>query len=122
MIDQLVGDMRSTIVRGVVRAVNDSGQVQTVDVETADGFVRAGIEVMQVFGHAGSPPSAGIGCILLAIGGDPGNYVALPLASPAVRFGGQPAGDSTLYAADGSRVAVHSNGTIEVLAVRYPES
>jgi phage baseplate assembly protein V len=116
MIDQLVGDLRSSIVRGVVRAVNDGGQVQTVDVETSDGLVRAGIEVLQVFGHAGNPPAAGIGCILLAVGADPGNYVALPLASPVRRFGSQAAGDSTLYAADGSRVAVHNHGTIEVLA------
>jgi phage baseplate assembly protein V len=100
----------------MVRAVNDSGQVQTVDVETSDGLVRAGIEVLQVFGHAGNPAAAGIACILLAVGADPGNYVALPLASPACRFGNQAAGDSTLYAADGSRVAVHNNGTIEVLA------
>ena len=119
MIDQIVGDLRATIVRGVVRAVNDGGAVQTVDVETADGFIRAGVEVMQVFGHAGMPPAEGIGCILLAVGGDPGNYVALPLASPARRFGNQPAGDSTLYAADGSRVAVHSNGTLEVLAASH---
>ena len=98
MIDQIVGDLRATIVRGVVRAVNDGGALQTVDVETADGFIRAGVEVMQVFGHAGMPPAEGIGCILLAVGGDPGNYVALPLASPARRFGNQPAGDSTLRA------------------------
>ena len=123
--EETIGDLRGIIVRSVVLAVHDDGEVQTIDVQTHDGVIRTGIEVQQFFGHGSNPPPAGATALLMAVGGDPGHFVALPIGSPR-RFGGQRPGDSTLYASDGSRVAVHNDGTIEVLAgtkviIRAPE-
>ena len=120
MINETIGDLRSLIVQGIVLAVNDSGQAQTVDVQTHDGVTRTGIEVMQPAGFASTPATAAGGLVLLlAVGGDPANLVALPVASPGARFGGMAAGESVLYAPDGSRVAVRTGGTIEILAAAH---
>ncbi len=112
--DEIMGDLRGVVQHGIVQAVYDDGQAQSVDVQTQDGFFRAGIEVMQPHGLAGVPVAQGAICLLLAVGGDPANLVALPLARPASRLGGLAAGDSALYASDGSRVHVMAAGTIEV--------
>lgn len=116
MSHELVGDFRGATVLGVVRAVNDTGQVQTVDVETHQGMVRAGIEVLQPFGFAGAPPAAGAICLLFAVGGDPGHMVALPIAAPGGRFGNQAAGEATMYGSDGTRVSIRAGGIVEVWA------
>jgi phage gp45-like len=116
MIDELVGDIRSAVALGVVRAVNDAGQAQTVTVQTHDGVVRADIEVMQPFGFASAPPAAGALCLLFAVGGDVGHLVALPIGVPGARFGGQAAGETTIYGASGARVAIRADGSVEVWA------
>ena len=111
-----VMQMRGMAVRGVVLAVRDDGQAQTVDVQTHDGFIRSGIEVLQPFGHAAFAPVPGGLVVLLAMGGDEGDMVAMPVANPASRFGGLAPGESVVYGAGGSRVAIRQGGTIEVLA------
>lgn len=112
--DELAGDLRGVVQEGVVTAVYDGGQAQTVDVITHDGFTRGGIEVMQPHGFAGAPIAQGAICLLIAVGGDPANLRALPLARPATRLGGLGAGDAAVYASDGSRVHVQATGTVEV--------
>jgi phage baseplate assembly protein V len=116
MMQETIGDLRGIAVQGVVLAVHDAGQVQTIDVQTHDGVIRTGIEVMQTFGFASKPPAAGALVQLLAIGADPGHMVALPIASPAARFGNLADGESVIYGADGARVAIRNGGVIEILA------
>jgi phage gp45-like len=113
---ETAGDFRGATVLGVVQAVNDAGQAQTVDVKTHEGIVRAGIEVLQPFGFAGAPPAVGAICLLLAVGGDPGHMVALPVAAPGGRYGGQAAGEATMYGSDGTRVSIRQGSTVEVWA------
>ena len=112
--DELAGDLRGIVQEGIVQAVYDAGETQSVDVLTADGFTRGGIEVLQAHGFAGAPVAHGSVCLLLAVGGDPANLRALPLGRPASRLGGLAAGDAAVYAADGSRVHVMAAGTIAV--------
>lgn len=109
-------DMRGMIRLGVVQSVNDMGGVQTVTVKTEDGFVRSDITVLQPFGLASSPPVDGAVALLLAVGGDPGHYVALPLGNPAKRFGAQAPGETAIYQHAGARVHVRADGTVEVHA------
>lgn len=107
-------DPRAHLVLGTVLSVNDGGAVQTVTVRTHTGFVRSDLEVLQPFGFASMPPLDGAIVALLAIGGDPGHYMALPVAAPSRRFGGQAPGEAAMYAYDGTRVAVRSGGRVEV--------
>lgn len=112
--DQIFGDIRGIVASGVVLSVDDSGQAQTAVVQTADGAIRGDVEVLQPFGLASTPPAAGSICVLLAVGADPANLVALPLGCPSARFGGQLPGEAALYASDGTRVRVRQGGTIDI--------
>ena len=116
MIEEMIGDLRSIIVQGVVLSVRDTGQAQTIDVQTHDGVIRSGIEVMQISGFASKPAAAGALVTLLAVGADPGHLVALPISHPGSRFGNLADGEAVLYGADGARVAIRAGGVIEILA------
>lgn len=113
---EAIHDSRTVVLRGLVQAVDDSGPVQRVDVLTHDSVLRTGIEVAQPFGLATRGVTAGSVCLVVAVGGDPGDMLALPMAMPALRFGGLAEGEAVLYGADASRVAIRAGGTIEVLA------
>jgi phage gp45-like len=108
-------DARGNTVQGVVLSVDDTGQAQTITVQTHSGITRTGIEVQSIFGFASMPPIQGAVVNLLAIGGDPGQYIALPLCNPSFRYGGMAPGDGgCIYAEDGSRVRVRAGGIVEI--------
>lgn len=108
-------DTRGIVAEGIVLAVDDTGQVQTVDVMCWDGAIYQGVAVHQPAGFA-SMPQEGAVALLLAVGGDPSNLRALVPAEPGARFGKLAAGDKVIYAPDGTRVAVRQGGTIEILS------
>ena len=110
-----VFDARATIRRGVVIAVNDTGPAQRVTVRSSAGAVYSDIEVIQPFGSANVPPVNGAIAVLLAIGGDPANMVAL-LSNPNRRMGAMAPGEQVIYGPGGSRVAVRRGGLVEILA------
>jgi phage baseplate assembly protein V len=107
--------LRGLISRGVVRATNDRGGAQSVDATLARHVDRSDIEVIQPFGFASNPGPGGQ-AIFLAIGGDQGDLMALPVANRSQRLGNVKHGESAIYAADGSRVHAKQGGKIDVLA------
>jgi len=107
--------LRGQALRAVVHRVDDGGGLQALDVETHEGVVRSGVEVLHPYGVASAPP-AGALCVVLAIGGDQGDLVALPAASPAGRLGGLGAGEVALYDDAGNRVHLAAGGTIHIMA------
>ncbi len=110
------GDGRSMIVRGVVEQSYDDGEMQLVDVRTHDGILRTGIEVIQTYGMAHNPPVGSI-AVLMAVGGDTGDYMALPSGNPSARMGGLAQGEAGIYRwPDGTRIMLRGGGVIEVLA------
>lgn len=115
MDSRTAGAIRGAAVRGFVVAVHDDGQAQTVDVETHDGVLRSGIEVAQGFGVGGHAP-AGAFVLLIALGGDQGDMMALPVSHPGYRFGALAPGQTALYDASGNRVLLLNNGIIEIHA------
>jgi phage baseplate assembly protein V len=106
--------LRALIATAIVLGIDDTGQVQTATVQTADGVVRSGIEVVQPFGFASNPPGDGATGIAIAVGGDPANIVVLPPGCAVVRFGGLAKGEAVMYGSDGSRVAIRTGGIVEV--------
>jgi phage gp45-like len=104
--------LRGGIVRGYVLAVDDTGPVQTIDVETHEGVERAGVEVLQPYGEAGVPPEGGM-VLLIAVGGDQGDFVALPVGHPGARLGGLPPGAKGIYDAQNNRVLI-INGVVQI--------
>ena len=108
---------RAQILRAIIHRVADGAETQQVDVETHDGLVRAGVEVLQPYGVAGVPPAPdGALAVVLAVGGDPGDLVVLPIAAPSARLGGLAPGEVAIYDQRGNRVHIKAGGVIEILA------
>ncbi len=110
--------IRGVVARAIVRASRDDRATQSVDVTVREGHERSAVEVLQPFGFASRPPADGGLVILLAVGGDQGDLVALPVAAPGARLGHLEPGEAAIYGADGSRVHVKRDGTVEVRAAR----
>lgn len=110
--------MRGQVVRAVVHSINDSGGSQALTVETHEGVVRSGVEVLQPYGLASKPAAGGL-TVLLAIGGDQGDMVALPAAGGA-RLGVED-GEAALYTDEGTRVHLRAGGLVEVAAATSVE-
>lgn len=109
--------IRGIVARAVVRATNDNAESQTADVSIWHGVDRSRVEILQPFGVAGRPPAGGP-AIVLSVGGDQGDLVALPIGAPGVRLGFLDEGEIAIYVADGSRVHVRKDGSIDVLSSR----
>jgi len=107
-----VMNLRAGVLRGVVQSIDDSGEVQTATVQTHDGVTRQ-VEVWQLDGFASVPSGDGAIALMLAVGNDPSQFVAL-LANPSTRFGKQAPGERTISAPDGTRVAVRTGGRVEI--------
>lgn len=103
--------LRGQIVRAVVHSVEDAAGSQALVVETHEGVVRSGVEVLQPYGLASRPAAGGM-TVLLAIGGDQGDMVALP-ATGGARLG-VAAGEAAIYTDEGSRVHLRAGGIIEI--------
>lgn len=113
--DELVQQLRGQVSRGVVSAVDDSGDVQTVDLKTHDNVGRSNVEVHQPYGLTSVPLDEAPGTFVLAIGGDQGHQVALQLTS-AHRMGNVKPGEVMLYDASGNRLYLKIGGNIDLFA------
>ncbi|MTW19355.1 hypothetical protein GJ689_24490 [Rhodoplanes serenus] len=111
----IVHMLRGLIARAVVRGSDDTKATQLVDVTVREGHDRTAVEVLQPFGLASRPPAGGL-TIVLAVGGDQGDLVALPIGAPGARLGHLAEGEAALYGADGSRVHIKQDGSIEITA------
>lgn len=125
MFEEIIMQLRGLLARALILRTRDDGQAQTVDVQTHAGITRQRIEVLQPYGLASAAPPGAM-TVVLAIGGDQGDMVALPVAAPAARFGGLAAGEVALYDAAGNRVVLRAGGTVEIHAatrvlIRAPE-
>lgn len=106
---------RGIVTRAVVRSSNDNGATQTATVTTARHVDRSDVEILAPFGFA-SNPGAGGSVVVLAVGGDQGDLVALPLANRSQRLGKLKKGESAQYGADGTRVHIKEDGTVHIPA------
>jgi phage gp45-like len=107
--------LRGLAVRGLVHRVDDASAAQRLDVETHEGVVRSGVEVLQPYGLASAPAAGGL-TVVIALGGDQGDLVALPMAQPASRMGGLAPGQTALYDDTGSRVLLGADGKVTIAA------
>lgn len=104
MDSETAGKVRGQIRRVIIKNVNDKSGTQTAGIQVAKGIWRDNVEILQPFGIAGSVPADGAVGIALAVGGDEGDMVVLPLTNPSKRFGGTNAGDSGLYTSGGDYI------------------
>lgn len=102
--------------RVTVKDIKDDGETQTASIEVADGVWRSDVEILQQYGISSSAPEDGAVAIALALGGDEGDIVLLPVANPSSRMGGLGPGDVGVYNKFGDRVIVRADGRIEMKA------
>ncbi len=107
---------RGMIRRATIKNIKDDGQVQTCSVEVADGVWRDDVEIHQPYGSASHVPSDGALAIVLAVGGDEGDLVVMPLANPSKRLGKLNEGDVGQYNQHGDHIVLTDSGDIEVAA------
>lgn len=105
---------RGAAVLGVVLSVDDDGAAQTLTVQTHDGVIRSGVEVMSLHGLATNPGQDAT-ALLIAVEGDQGHYVAIPCSLFGTRFGRMPAGGAALYDHGGNRLVFPGDGTGQLL-------
>lgn len=112
--------IRGMVARVAVGSINDSGGSQTADVTVYAGVDRSGVEVAQPYGFASVSPGGGLG-LALAVGGDQGDLVIMPIGNPAYRLGNLAPGEAAMHGMDGSRVHVKLGGIIETVATKRVE-
>lgn len=115
---EIVNKMRGLIRRVTVKDIKDDSQMQTASAEVAEGVWREDLEVMQPYGLISVPDDDGAVGVAMAIGGDEGDMVLLPLANPSQRMGGLNKGDVGLANKFGDRVILRAAGGIEVQAAK----
>lgn len=108
--------LRGMARRVTLKNIDDTGETQRASVEVADGIWRDNVEIMHPYGSAGVAPEDGALGIAIAIGGDEGDLVVLPVANPSKRMGNLPAGAAGQYNQHGDRVLVLPDGTIDIKA------
>lgn len=114
--DETLAALRGLIQHGILHRVDDTGGVQVVDVETAEGVLRGSVQVVQTPGLASNPGTEGVTALVLAPGGDQGIPVVIITATGA-GLGNLGVGETAIYALDGSaRVHVKPGGDVHVLA------
>ncbi|WP_240161356.1 phage baseplate assembly protein domain-containing protein [Gluconacetobacter azotocaptans] len=117
MFDHIAMALRSTLLRAVVRAIDDGKAEQLLTVDSHYGHMRSQVPVYQIFGHASRVPLDGAITALFQVGGDPSDLMALPPCNPsAARFGNLGEGDSVVYDACGQRMHFHNGRLVEIEA------
>lgn len=104
--------IRGIVARAAVRSTNDKGGSQTATVETHRHVERTDVEVLGIAGISSRPVPGGE-AIVLAVGGDQGDLVALPLQAPGNRMGGLDEGEVALHSPKGDRVHVKKDGAVD---------
>lgn len=91
--------------------VDDSGELQTIQLEGFLGEVRDGVPRIGEFGFASNPP-ADSQAVVLALGARRGQLVVIGTEDRRERPADLPEGASEVYAAGGTRIRVNPDGSI----------
>lgn len=103
---------RGIVSRSAVRSTNDKGATQTATVETHRHVERSDVEILGQFGVSSRPPAGGE-MVVLAVGGDQGDLVGLPVQAPGNRLGGLQEGETAVHNHKGDRIHFKADGTVE---------
>lgn len=112
---------RGMIALAAVRSTNDKGGSQTATVEVHRHVERSDVDVLGIAGVS-SRPAPGGEAVVLAVGGDQGHLVALPLQAPGNRMGGLEEGEVAVHNLKGDRLHVKKDGSIESTSRRRVKS
>lgn len=110
--------VRTMISRGIVKRIDDSKKLQTIQTAGFADGVRDGVERFQQYGFSSNPPPDSE-CILLAVGGQQGHVVAISVEDRTVRVKDIDTKDVALYTAtNGIMVFVDDDGGVVHLGAK----
>jgi phage baseplate assembly protein V len=114
-IDRIGHRVNGLLVKGLIKGVTDSGDLQLVKIETLSGEVQGGIERLQPYGITTSPP---IGSEVVAghLNGNKDHGVVLVADSGAYRVTGLGAGEVAIYSQHGQKILLKTGGAVEITA------
>jgi phage baseplate assembly protein V len=109
--DRLSRRLLSMVGRGRVTAVDDTGNVQMVQVKFNDGELRDNTPRLAEFGFTSFPPN-GTDMVVLFIGGDRSNGVAIASGHIQTRMKNLQAGESAIYDSIGKYIYLTQTGIV----------
>ena len=113
--DKDVADkLRGLVRRCTIKNVKDDGETQICSVEVAEGIWRDDVEITQAFGFNSVAPEDGGLAIVLAVGGDEGDLVVLPIGNPSKRMGGLQGGETGMHNEGGDKIVLGKGGDLKV--------
>jgi phage baseplate assembly protein V len=111
--EETEGRVRGTARRFKPLTITDDGETQRASGIVMHGEHRSDVEVLQPFGMGSVPPPGSL-MVVLSIGGDQGDLVGLPVATPGKRMGKMKPGESALYGHGGQRMHMQEDGSIDI--------
>ena len=95
------------VARGILNLVDDSGEVQLVQITMLDGEVSDQVEHRQPYGFTSNTKGGGsTEAIVLAVGGQRGNAVAILVGDPASRLKGLQPGEVAMHDDQAQRIVI----------------
>lgn len=111
LIQRLSHRLQAMVGRGKVLLVNDSGTVQTLQVQLGALELRDGIARLAEYGFTSAPP-AGSDAVAVYINGDRSNGVVIATGNQTYRLKGLGDGDAALYDSRGQSVWLTKDGIV----------
>lgn len=105
--------IRAIVTYARILFVDDSGDLQILQIEGYLAELRDGVERLGEYGFASNPPS-GSQALVLALGGSRARLVAVATENRLLRPKNLPSGAVEIYSVTGARVRINADGTIEI--------
>ena len=106
LLTPILARIRRVVMGSVIKIVDDSGDLQKMQVETIGRSVYDNIENFGVFGVASNPP-AGLDAIIVERNG---KYISIAIGDRKYRIKNLASGDTAIYDTRGQTVILNSNG------------
>lgn len=105
--------LANVVGRGVVESVDDSQEIQEIQIEALDGEIRDEVERFQNYGFT-SRPREGAEFAFISVGGRREHTLAIAVDDRRYRVRNLESGEVAVYNDTGAKVVFKANGDIEV--------
>jgi phage baseplate assembly protein V len=117
LVQQLIEPLRrrvSTLVgRALIEAVTDSGDLQTIKVQTAHGESVEGLQRVGSYGFAVNP-KAGAEAVILSLGGNREHSIVIACEDRRYRLKSLAEGEVALYTDEGDKILLKRGNKVEI--------
>jgi len=99
----------------IISAVNDSKDIQELQISALAGEAMERVPRIQEFGFASNPP-IGSEAIVVALGGNRENMVVIATDKRSIRFKNLASGATAIYTDDGTIIHLKKSGLVDIIA------